>query len=104
MTSWGWNIFVSSLFLFQNNEAKYTCMQACVRCLEKLIVREGVGQVNGLQGFTEAPAEKRVVIYVHVVDVVTGVHLWNLINNKNNDLSNETDHNTLSYLHKLISD
>jgi hypothetical protein len=48
--------------------------------MEKLIVREGIWQVNGLQGFTETPAEECIVVDVHVVDVVAGVHLWNLFN------------------------
>ena len=45
-------------------------MFAGVRGLEELVVRQGVGQVDGLEGFPEAPAEQRVVVDVHVVDVL----------------------------------
>ena len=80
---WDFPLFSVPLLSRWNNEwieLRCTCVQTCIRCLEKLVVWEGVWQMNGLQGFAETPAEECVVIDVHVVDVVTGVHLWNLFN------------------------
>jgi len=65
--------------------------------MEKLIVREGIWQVNGLQGFTETPAEECIVVDVHVVDVVAGVHLWNLFNQKSNFSHNQKATKTFEY-------
>ena len=57
---------------------EFTGMFAGVRGLEELVVRQGVGQVDGLEGFPEAPAEQRVVVDVHVVDVLRVIDLRNL--------------------------
>ncbi len=67
--------------------------------MEKLIVRESIWQVNGLQGFSETPAEECIVVDVHVVDVVAGVHLWNLFNQKGNFSHNQKATMTFEYNH-----
>ncbi len=53
-------------------------MKACIWSLEKLVVGEGVREMDCLERLPEAPAEQRVVVDVHVVNVVWRVDLGNL--------------------------
>ncbi len=56
-----------------------TSLNTCIRGLKQLVIGQSVWQMDGLQGFPEAPAEERIMVDVHVVHIVRVIDFGNLL-------------------------